>query len=145
MGSYSRRTLNILEGFTKEDKPAYKLLHIPNSSNIFNFGNPLHSIQPSIIESKSIANTFIFNDNPSLCEGLGESGITGSHGVVKCALPRTLEKKGAVSWSPECDIKARELVSVVSCSCYLIVLLVPTEDAYCCYCLTVLLLNFDSF
>ena len=96
MNTYSSKTLNILEGFTKENKLAYKRLHFPNSNNVFNinhFGNPLHSIQPNVTESKSIANKLILINNPSLCEGLGESEITGGHGVVKCALPRTFEKK----------------------------------------------------
>ena len=80
--TYSSETLNFLEGFTTENKLAYKRLHFPNSNNIVNvnhFGNPLHSIQPNVTESKSFANKLILTNNPSLCEGLGESGITGSH------------------------------------------------------------------
>ena len=45
------------------------------------------------MESKCLANTIIFKNNPSLCKSETESEITAGQGGVKCALRAHLKKK----------------------------------------------------
>ena len=91
------------EEFSKENKLTFNINFnsSSNSRTSNNFGNPdLRSLpEHTQIESKSLSNHkkhFIIN--PSLCDKLTVSEITGGHGVVKRARVCRLES-GKVSWS----------------------------------------------